>query len=131
MQQRGRVSANRANVIPLTSGRGRVQAPSGLTATERQLYDELVASTHATHFVASDFPLLTSYVQATLLARRYRHAKTVEQAKIFQAAVRVQGTLATRLRLTPYSRMTTRTAGRKAASYAPPSAYDTMTDDDD
>ena len=58
-----------------------------------------------------DLPLLTSFVQATLISRRA--ARDPREAVLWERAVRTQAMLATRLRLTPQSRIDPKTLGRQ------------------
>jgi len=128
MQQRGRRSANELGVIPLAPMRQRIQAPRNVSATERRMFNELVASVHAEHFVQSDWPLLTAYVQCTLLVRKCSKASTTgtKTAEVLGHAVRAQIMLATKLRLSPQGRISQRTAGRQSAKHNAPSFYDLM-----
>jgi hypothetical protein len=77
--------------------------------------------------VQSDLPLLVSYVQATLLARRAATAlaKDISMIAIWEKATRMQATLATRLRLAPQARSDPKTIARGSANHNP-SAYDSM-----
>jgi hypothetical protein len=90
---RGRKSPTSISKVLIPSSSTRSSAPSRLS-----------------NFRATDLPLLTSLVQATLLAREAGRdaAKLAE----FERAARLQATLATKLRLTPQARMTPRTVGR-------------------
>ena len=67
------------------------------------MFIEIVADRDARHFVESDGPLLVSYVQASLMARRL--AGKLPHVKEWEAAVRCQMALATKLRLAPHARM--------------------------
>lgn len=120
MRQRGRQSAT--NVIPLTTARQRVDTPDDLTTTERKLFNKLTAT--CPHLVASDFALLTTFVQATLLVRKHRQPRTNDEAKLLHTACKIQMQLANKLRLAPQGRITPRTAARMAASAVPQSVYD-------
>ena len=77
----------------------------------------MVTSCHPDHFVPSDFPIIVSYVDALLLARRYHKHK---DTKRWQAIVRVQTMLARALRLTPHTRLGPRAARRNAQPTPPP-----------
>jgi len=73
------------------------------------LFSELAVN--AGHLRPSDVPLLASYVQATIAARRYaRDPSTVD---LWEKAVRLQAMLATKLRLTAQSRVDPKKLGRK------------------
>jgi hypothetical protein len=86
------------------------------------LFNKVVTSCHPDHFVQSDWPLIVSYVQATLIARRYAKGK-LKDPKHWSAAIRVQTMLARSLRLAPHSR-----SGPKAVAHRAPnfSVYDLM-----
>jgi hypothetical protein len=121
--KRGRISAAELSVIPIAPARERVRSPSNLSAKERQLFDKLLET--CGHFQPSDFPLLISFVQASLLAQQHRNPKSADEARIWHTAIKAQGTLATKLRLCPNTRIDRKTATRKAAAYRP-SFYETM-----
>ena len=113
MRQRGRKSVA-ANVVALdvTGSPPRLTAPPGLSKAEQATFNELIANCDPRHFVKSDLPLLVSFVQITVMARRT--AKRPGLLAAFERAVKLQATLATRLRLAPQARLTCRTAGRYA-----------------
>jgi hypothetical protein len=114
-----RVSAAALATYPQVDGRlPTLSPPAGLTNQERALFEEIIASADSRYFVASDVPLLVSFVQATLMVRRTVNRPT--QINVWEKAVRVQALLATKLRLTPRSRMSPETAARRAAGSANP-----------
>ena len=123
MLKRGRISSAELSVVPIAAARERVQRPADLTKKERQLFDNLVAT--CSHFKQSDFPLLISFVQASLLAQQHRNPKSTDEARIWHTAIKAQSLLATKLRLAPNTRLDRKTATRKAAAPRP-SAYDLM-----
>jgi hypothetical protein len=96
--------------------------PANLTATERHLFNKVVTSCHPDHFVQSDWPLIVSYVQATLIARRYAKGR-LKDAKHWSTAIRVQTMLARVLRLAPHSRSGLKAVARRAPNV---SVYDLM-----
>jgi hypothetical protein len=111
-----RISAAALATYPRTDGRlPPLDAPAGLTKQERALFEEVIASADSRYFVASDVPLLVSFVQATLLVRRT--VNRPKQINVWEKAVRVQALLATKLRLTPRSRMSAETAARRTVGY--------------
>jgi len=121
MRQRGRKSA--ANIALNVDGTPpRLEPPAYLEHDERTLFSELIASCDARHFVESDLPLLTSFVQATLLARGT--ARDPLQVAVWEKAVRMQATLATRLRLAPQARMDPKTIGRRMQSPVGPPPWE-------
>jgi hypothetical protein len=79
----------------------RIEPPRYLTTPERKLFAELVAATNVRHFTESNVPLLVSYVQATTLAQQAikKAGKDAAALARWEKAVKVQATLATRLRL--------------------------------
>jgi hypothetical protein len=120
----------RQNVVALnvTGQPSRLTPPSYLTKPERSLFVELVSSCDPRHFIVSDLPLLTSFVQATLEARKGPRG----DIEYWEKAVRIQAMLATRLRLAPQARTNPRTVARRAAAAsAPVSYYDKMRMEDD
>jgi hypothetical protein len=127
----GRPSADDLNIIPLYPTGSRVQTPDDLAPSEATLFHHLVRSCAPDHFVASDVPLLVSFVQATLASRRSAKAMTrnPKLAAVWEKATRMQATLATRLRLAPQARIDPATLTRRREK-TPPSAYDLMRDDD-
>jgi hypothetical protein len=127
----GRPSVDDLNVVPLYPAGSRVQTPDDLTPSEAGLFKHLVHSCAPDHFVSSDVPLLVSYVQSTLIARNAAKAMTKNPrlASTWERSVRMQATLATRLRLSPQARTDPTTLTRRTPK-TPPSVYDLMRDDD-
>jgi hypothetical protein len=95
----------------------RLEPPANLRKAERALFSELVEATDPRHFRQTDLPLLISFVQATLLARSAAH--NPDKVDIWEKAVRVQASLATRLRLSPQSRTDPKTIGRQQLHVGP------------
>jgi hypothetical protein len=116
MRQRGRKAAELAGLPAVDGKPPRLQPPPYLNDDERSLFDELVGACDPRHFVESDLPLLASYVQATLIAR---DAARAPSKIVFEKAVRMQATLATRLRLSPQSRIDPKTVGRRQEYQGP------------
>src|SRR5512132_1046298 len=118
MKQRGRKSAaNLATLIDVTGTPPRLTTPAGLTKPERRLFDFIVDTSPPQHFRDGDQPLLLSYVQACLMARDA--AKTPAKIAIFERVVRLQATLATKLRLSPQTRLDPKTLARHYANFDP------------
>jgi hypothetical protein len=118
MLQRGRKSLANVTTLRVDGLPSRLEPPSYLNAPERRLFAELVAATNAKHFTSSDAPLLVSYVQATLLARRAikKAGRDMRALATWEKASRMQAMIATKLRLAPQSRI-----GRKAVTrHLPP-----------
>ena len=126
----GRPSADDLNIVPFHPAGSRVQTPDDLTPSEAALFRQLVRSCAADHFVSSDVPLLVSFVQATLASRNAAKAmtKNPKLAAVWEKTVRMQATLATRLRLAPQARTDPTTLTRRREK-TPPSVYDLMRDD--
>jgi hypothetical protein len=120
MLQRGRVSRLSRSVVafPIDVDNARLAPPSWLSRDEKKLFSEIVGSTRARHFTPSDEPLLCSYVQATMLVRRAIKKAGRDRAALvtWERATKIQGTLATKLRLAPQSRL-----DRKSVSVGLPS----------
>lgn len=110
MRRRGKVSLS-ALMTPNVSGKqSRVIAPASLLPSERQLFAEIVEACDPSHFRNSDIPLLTSFVQATLMA--LGNANKPSKLSDWKEAVKIQAMLATRLRLAPQSRLDPKTVHR-------------------
>ena len=92
----------------------RITPPASLGEAEAKLFHEMVALCPEGHFVQSDAPLLASYCAATILARRAGRMleRDAAYAQVWEKAVRVQASLATRLRLSPQSRLDPKTTAR-------------------
>ena len=86
------------------------------------LFVELINACSPQHFVQSDLPLLVSFVQSTLLTRDT--ARDPSKVAIWEKAVRVQATLATRLRLAPQARTEPKTIARHAAQRVGPAPWE-------
>jgi hypothetical protein len=65
--------------------------------------------------VKSDLPLLVSFIQATLLVRRAATGMVDDSdlIAVFEKSVKLQATLATRLRLAPQSRLDPKSVARQ------------------
>jgi phage terminase small subunit len=121
----------------------RVQPPANLNDKERRLFLELVNGTSPGHFRPTDIPLLTPYCQTSVLAEHAFAMMSKTGGPVLEdgssnpwhdvqmRALRSLTILATRLRLSPQSRITQKTAGKPGRK----SFYDSMTtpqeDDDD
>ena len=70
MKQRGRKSADNLATLGVDGEPPRLNPPPDLANDERSLFVEIVTACAPRHFVASDWPLLVSYVQATLVSAR-------------------------------------------------------------
>ncbi len=121
MRQRGRPSS--VLTFPIVDGSpSRLQPPASLRKAERTVFVQVINACSPHHFSEADLPLLISHAQAAAMA--HRMAGHPDKAAIWERATRLQMSLATRLRITPQSRM-----DRKAARLQPggaPSYYDRM-----
>jgi hypothetical protein len=66
--------------------------------------------------------MLASFVQATIASRRY--ARDPARIDVWEKATRLQATLATKLRLTPQSRIDPQTLGRMKLPLEGPAPWD-------
>lgn len=82
-----------------------------LTADERKVWTLVLASVSADHFVAADAVLLEQYCAAAVA---FETARKAEDTKTMESMSRLALSCATRLRLTPHSRIDARAAGRSA-----------------
>jgi hypothetical protein len=114
--QRGRKSAN-VVALRVDCSPPPLQPPAYLNAAERALFEELIAAIDTRHFAQSDLPLLTSFVQSSLLSRRT--ARDPKQVVVWEKATRLQAMLATRLRISPQSRYDARAAARQLEYQGP------------
>jgi hypothetical protein len=89
---------------------------------ERALFNDLINATDAEHFRQSDLPLLINFVQSTLLARRAAAGmeRDSDLIAVFEKAIKLQGMLATRLRIAPQSRLDPKTVARHQLYDGPP-----------
>jgi hypothetical protein len=120
--KRGRPSAASLSVVPLpTSRRHGLQPPAHLTKREKLIFLQVVAENEVSHFAPSDALLLASLAQATEMVRCLAKGltKTRDRYAIasWERAVKAQAMLCMKLRLTPQSRLGTRTAARMAARH--------------
>lgn len=109
--------------------------PSSLTSAERAVFKDIVSACDARHFAKGDAQLLLSYVQIILAVRKLAavaNRKPSPGAFVsLEKMARLQASLATKLRLSPQSRLDRKTAGRLVARQEKASYYDRATDDDD
>lgn len=126
MKQRGRKSAENLVAIDVTGTPPRLTAPSGLTKSERALFNEIVAGCAADHFRESDKFLLVSLVQAIALSRRAVRgaARAPGQLAAWERSTRLVTTLATKLRLTVQSRVDPKTIGRMQPIHTGPRPWE-------
>jgi hypothetical protein len=118
MRQRGRKTADHLAVLASNGDPPRLQPPEHLDGRERRLFVELTEACSPRQFAPSDLPLLTSYVQAILLSRSAVKKAATNAAALTQweKATRLAAMLATRLRLSPQSRLDPKTVARALPS---------------
>ena len=90
------------------------------------MFRQIVAAADERHFTANDSPLLISFVQATLSARKL--AGHVSHDEAWHRAVRLQASLATKLRFTVQSRTDPKTIGRRLPEHDGPQPWETEED---
>jgi hypothetical protein len=118
MRQRGRKTAETLVALAVNGDPPRLEPPATLSDPERELFVELVESVEPDHFIRADLPLLVSFVQATLLVRST--ANKPDQIATWEKAMKLQVNLATKLRLTPSSRLDPKTLARQQPRLSPP-----------
>jgi uncharacterized protein (TIGR03382 family) len=111
MRQRGRPSAEIFALNVPESEPPRIVAPAGLSTKERALFNQTVAGCSATHFRQSDAPMLVAFVGAVLLSRRL--ARDASRVAEWEKVTRTMAMLATKLRMTPMSRLDAKTLARE------------------
>jgi hypothetical protein len=111
MRQRGKMSAAKLLTLEISNNDRprRLITPTGLNAKEHSMFLRIVDASDPKHFRENETELLVSYVQATLMAR---DAVRKHKIDIWEKAVRVQLSLAMRLRLAPSSRLDPKTLSR-------------------
>ena len=67
---RGRKSAAALGVVALDGGTSRLKPPASLSEAERKVFVDLVSFVDDKHFVPSDLPLLSRYVDAVVLSEQ-------------------------------------------------------------
>ena len=113
-EKRGRKSAEELSVVHLASARKPIEPPAGLKQQEAAIFRQTVAACAANHFRKADIPVLIAFATATHLSRFYAEqiGETETAFKNWEAAVRLQISLATKLRITPQSRYDPKTIAR-------------------
>ncbi len=122
LRQRGRKGSKfEIDVLNVEGEPTRLDPPADLTNDERSLFLQIVGACSPKHFVPSDLPVLVSFVQATLLARQAIKIAAKDSAALmtWEKSVRLQGMLATRLRLAPQSRFDAKTNARQQPRVGP------------
>ena len=122
-----RMSSASLTVLPpsIDAGKGRLKPSSNLIAPERELFVKLVHGCAPAHFRETDRLLLEEYVREALLLQQAAEALRQNGAvmpdgkinpwfQIQQRACKTMAVLATRLRLTPASRLHPKSVARQA-----------------
>jgi hypothetical protein len=122
-----------AKIISLDTRATRLRPPADLPTVERELFARLVSACPASHFQASDAPLLAQYVANVVLNERataeLRTAPIVDGRPspwlvVAEKSHRAVVALSLRLRLSPQARAPHAPTRREALQA--PSAYDVM-----
>jgi len=124
MQPRGRQSSASIVAIHAPTPASRLSPPDYLSKAEAQIFRDIVANAPAKHFTRNDELLLATFAKVTHQIRQ-----TTDPGELLRAA-RTQTLLATKLRLTPSSRLDAKTNARATANARGPSVYDLMRADD-
>jgi hypothetical protein len=131
----GRPPLGDHRVIQFAPTQDRVQPPSDLKPAELAVFRDVLRSAPHAQFSASDRYLLASFARVKLLVdqamRDLDKAKPKDRPqpmKMLEQALKLQISLATKLRLTTSSR---RERSRTHLSHRMPSFYETMDEDDD
>jgi hypothetical protein len=108
MKQRGRRSAASLATRAVDGRSPRLKPPPSLNEDEHKIFVDLVATTDADHFVASDLPVLVVYCRAIAMeqwaAARLRKAPDGKWLAVWERAARTVTVLSAKLRLCPQSR---------------------------
>ena len=120
MGVRGRKSIAELSVLTPPVNPYRVRPPAELRPAASALFEQFIADCEDTHFTESDAPLLASLAEAIVLVRlaAKRLEKDPKWLPVWERAVRAQGSLATKLRLTPQSRGNGRADPGRAWNYS-------------
>jgi hypothetical protein len=98
-----------------------LRPPPSLNEDERKIFVDLVATTDADHFVASDVPVLVVFCRAVAMeqwaAARLRKAPDGKWLAVWERAARAVTTLSAKLRLCPQSRRQYAKAPGRPLSY--------------
>ncbi len=122
LRQRGRKGGKfDVDALNVEGDPPRLDPPPDLTDAERALFVQITKACSPKHFVPSDLPILISFVQCTLLSRQAIKTAARDAAALttWEKSVRLQATLATRLRLAPQSRFDAKTNARQQPRVGP------------
>ena len=110
-------------VIPIKPRDHRLQPPDDLEPNAAAIFRDVVMSCPASQFAAADVHLLVAFAQAVQISRRSAGDPALIQQ--WERATKLVAQLATKLRLSPSSRLDRKTAGRAIDRYVP-SYYERM-----
>jgi phage terminase small subunit len=122
MKQRGRVSSSALLAIAAGEQSTRLSPPTTLSEPERALFIAIVSGCDSDHFREPDLPLLSRYCEAAVLAEQaafeLRNGAILDGRPspwivIQEKCVRAMVSLSMRLRLSPQSRIDSKTLGRQ------------------
>jgi hypothetical protein len=119
MGVRGRKSIAELSVLT-PANPYRIRPPAGLRPAASAVFEQFIADCEDTHFAESDAPLLASLAEAIVLVRlaATKLEKDPKWLPVWERAVRSQGMLSTKLRLTPQSRGSGRADPGRALTYS-------------
>jgi phage terminase small subunit len=133
--KRGRISAAELSVVQLRPGANALRPPDDLPANVVKAFRAVVANSASGHLRPCDVPLIVSYAEATLIARKAARCALKnpdpEMLAMWDRAVRAQIALATKLRMTPHSRSHPLRTARKLRDHAPPPPWVPSLDEGD
>jgi hypothetical protein len=111
MRQRGRMSAAKLLTLNINNNDRprRLTTPTGLNAKEHSLFLRIVDASNPDHFRENEVELLVSYVQTVIMVREAARKHKIGE---WEKMIRVQLSLAMRLRLAPSSRLDPKTLNR-------------------
>jgi phage terminase small subunit len=121
-----RQSSASLSVRSLSGTPPRLRPPADLAELERKVFVDIVTSCKATHFAASDMPLLTAYCRAVVMEQQasgeLARAPVVDGEvspwlRIQTAALKAMVALSMRLRLSPQGRSPTNPKRPESISY--------------
>jgi hypothetical protein len=113
--QRGRKSAAALGLVCIDTRRKPIDCPAGLLPSVEEIFKQTVASCAPQHFRPSNVPLLVNFSVAAHLTKFYSDliGESPEAFRHWEAASKLMLSMATKLRLTPSSRLDRKTVGRE------------------
>ena len=131
-QRETKSAAEQATPLKVISvDHARLKPPAYLTGAARKVFEETVSCSDPKHFRKNELGVLVAYCEAIVLSRHYAAEFASERDEGFDLshrhwleATKLVATLATRLRLTPHSRIDARGAGRPRSAMKMPWDFD-------